>query len=662
MKTRRARLNKDLSGLRWVARSWWWSTGGLVVPWLLLGMHAEADTRLSNISTRGVVGTDDNVMIGGFVIRGALPVKVVVRGVGPSIPSGFVAPDEQLGNPRLDLFSSAGEIIARNDNWQDDPAAAQIPPQLQPLHPDESAVTLALPPGAYTAIVSGVGGTTGVGLVEVFELTPAGETRFINISTRARVETGDRVAIGGLIVSGNTPRSYVLRARAGSIPATAVAPGDLLADPVLQLFRDTTLIDENDDWENHPDAAAIPSIYRPQRPEEAAILVTLDPGSYTGIVSGADGGQGIAIVEVFEVTVDLADLSPGADLPLESLTLPSGFHIGLFARVTNPRQMAHGADGTIYVGSFEAGAVHAVQDLDFDGRAEAIHTIDTGLDNPTGVAWRDGDLFVAAVHRILRYPNIDARLTNPPEPEIVTASLPHDAHHGWKVLGFGPDGLLYTNVGAPCNVCERDAIYATIVRLDADASGTPPVTIVASGVRNTVGFDWHPGTGQLWFTDNGRDWLGDFMPPDELNRVSALGEHFGFPHINGNAMLDPDFGSGHNPDSYTAPELELGPHVAALGMAFYSGFAFPGAYVNQMFIAEHGSWNRSQTAGHTGYRITLAREQSPGKLVYETFIEGWLGANNEVWGRPADVITMPDGSLLIADDRADALYRVTFTP
>lgn len=634
----------------------------LLVVALVWSATTHAEARLTNLSTRGVVGSGDDVLIGGFVIRGPAPVQVVVRGVGPGIPAELVAIRDQLADPLLELYSSAGEIISHNDNWQDLPTSAQIPLHLRPVHPAEAAVIVTLPPGAYTAIVSGAGGTTGVGLVEVFEVAAAGETRFINLSTRARVETGDRVTIGGLIVSGTSPRSYVLRARAGSIPATAVAPGDLLPDPVIQLFRGASLIDHNDNWEVHPDAANIPTAFRPERSEEAAIFVTLDPGIYTGIVSGAGDGQGIAIVEVFEVTTDLPDLSAGEPLPLDTLALPAGFRLELFARVENARQMARAANGTIYVGSFAAGHVMAVQDLDFDGRADAIRTVDTGLDNPTGVAWRDGDLFVAAVHQILRYPDIDTRLANPPEPELVTASLPTDAHHGWKVLGFGPDGLLYTNVGAPCNVCERDAIYATIVRLDVDAADDPPVTIVASGVRNTVGFDWHPGTGELWFTDNGRDWLGDYLPPDELNRVSAPGEHFGFPYINGSAMQDPNFGGGHSPANYTAPQLELGPHVAALGMAFYSGYAFPGRYNHQVFIAEHGSWNRSQTAGHSGYRITLARESAPGTLVYETFIDGWLQSNNEAWGRPADVITLPDGSLLVADDHAGAIYRITHAP
>lgn len=451
-----------------------WVTGLLALS--LSAPLALADARLANIATRGVVGTGDNVLIAGFVIRGHVPQTVVLRAVGPSIDTQYVPLADQLADPVLELFSVVGESIARNDNWADAERAVDIPQALQPAHGAEAALVVTLPPGAYTAVVSGARGTTGVGLVEVFEVADgqaSGAPRLVNLSTRVRVETGDRVAIGGLIVAGGPARTYVVRARSSSIPPAAVAPADLLPDPVLQLFTGSTLIDANDNWQDHPAASSVPSSLAPTHPEEAAMLVTLDAGAYTGVVSGVDGGQGVAIVEVIEVTEDLPDLDAGPQLPLESLNVPDGFALSVFARVTNARQMALSESGTLYVGSFEAGQVSAVQDRDFDGRADAHFVIDTGLDNPTGVAWRDGDLFVAAVNRILRYRDIENRLDDPPEPEVVTASLPTDAHHGWKVLGFGPDGLLYTNVGAPCNVCLRDEIYATIVRLDVDSLGPP---------------------------------------------------------------------------------------------------------------------------------------------------------------------------------------------
>ena len=627
----------------------------------LASASGHADVRLANISTRGEVGTGHDVLIGGFVVQGSVPLTIVLRAIGPSIDERFTLSPERLADPHLELFSSAGDAIASNDNWMDDASSGDIPVELQPTHAAESALLVTLPPGAYTAIVSGVGGATGIGLVEVFEVGGSDLSRLINLSSRVRVGSGDSVAIGGLIVSGDdAPRTYLVRARSTSVGAGALAPETLLPNPRLELFRGEALIGVNDDWRSDAAAGQIPATHVPGFDEEAALLVTLEAGAYTGVVSGVDGGEGIAIVEVFEVTEDLVDLDVSPALPLHTLNVPERFGLSVFARVTNARQMARAANGTIYVGSFAAGRVVAIQDRDFDGRADAHHTIDTGLDNPTGVAWRDGDLFVAAVSRILRYRDIDNRLTDPPPPEVVTDALPTDAHHGWKVLGFGPDGLLYTNVGAPCNVCLRDEIYATIVRLDVDQPGTPEVQIVASGVRNSVGFDWHPTTGELWFTDNGRDWLGDHAPPDELNRLASPGEHFGFPFVHGDGALDPSFGAGIDPADYTPPALALGPHVAALGMAFYSGYALPVAYRNQAFIAEHGSWNRTASAGHIGYRLSFARELGSGQLGYETFIDGWLGADDEAWGRPSDIITMPDGSLLVADDRADAIYRITY--
>ena len=345
------------------------------------------------------------------------------------------------------------------------------------------------------------------------------------------------------------------------------------------------------------------------------------------------------------------------DLPLETLTLPEGFEISIFAEVENARQLARGDDGTIYVGSRRAGKVHAVRDNDGDYRADKVYLIDESLTMPSGVTFHDGDLFVGAVDRILRYPNIAAKLNSPPEPEVLIDNLPDEKHHGWKFIDFGPDNYLYVPVGAPCNIClSEDERFASILKIDIKE---PTAEIYARGIRNTVGFDWHPTTGELWFTDNGRDMLGDDIPPCELNRISAENQHFGYPFFHGDGIRDPEFGDGKNADDFEPPALALGPHVAPLGLLFYTGNQFPSRYKNQAFIAEHGSWNRSEEAGHTGYRVTLAIDSS-GTPVYETLIDGWLKEDNSAWGRPVDFLQLPDGSILISDDTAGVIYRLSY--
>jgi glucose/arabinose dehydrogenase len=278
---------------------------------------------------------------------------------------------------------------------------------------------------------------------------------------------------------------------------------------------------------------------------------------------------------------------------------------------------------------------------------------------PSGVAFRDGALYVADINRVLRWDGIDARVANPPEPTVVSEAFPSDRHHGWKFIAFGPDGLLYVPVGAPCNVCEGEKpIYATITRMKvgADGKGSPP-EVFASGIRNSVGFDWHPQTHELWLTDNGRDELGNDIPPDELNRAPQAGLHFGFPYCHGGDRPDPEFGKKQSCGKFVKPAIKLGPHVAAIGMRFYTGTMFPAAYRNQAFIAEHGSWNRDQPIG---YRVTLVKVDGSRAHSYETFAEGWLRKNGKAWGRPADVLIMPDGALLVSDDEAGAIYRISY--
>lgn len=338
-------------------------------------------------------------------------------------------------------------------------------------------------------------------------------------------------------------------------------------------------------------------------------------------------------------------------LPLERVRLPPGFEIRLYARVPEARSLALSPAGTLFVGTREDGRVFAVRDG--SGRPEAVVEIARGLDMPNGVAIRDGALYVAEVSRVTRYDGIESRLANPPKPVLVRG-FPSEHHHGWKFIAFGPDGLLYVPVGAPCNICQPGPMYAAIHRMRPDGSG---FETFARGIRNTVGFDWQPGTRDLWFTDNGRDMLGDDVPPDELNRAPRPGMDFGYPTCHGRNISDPQFGRGRPCSATTPPALELGPHVAALGMRFSTGRAFPEKYRNGIFIAEHGSWNRSHKIG---YRVMYVPLQNGQPVGYEVFAQGWL-QGERAWGRPVDVLVMPDGSLLVSDDHAGAIYRITYT-
>ncbi|NGP89551.1 PQQ-dependent sugar dehydrogenase [Fodinibius halophilus] len=342
----------------------------------------------------------------------------------------------------------------------------------------------------------------------------------------------------------------------------------------------------------------------------------------------------------------------------EKLDAPSGFTVDIFAAdVPNARQLALGAEGTVYAGSRNAGKVYAITDKNKDFKADSVFVIADNLRLPSGIAYRNGDLYIGAVSKILKLDSIDSQLHNPPEPTLITNRYPTEGHHGWKFIDFGPDGKLYVPVGAPCNICNPDKdIFASISRINPDGTGRE---IIAHGVRNTVGFDWHPQTGNLWFTDNGRDWLGDNRPPCELNNLSEKGQHFGYPYIHGNDIKDPEFGTlAEQIDTeFTAPAQELGPHVAPLGMIFYTGDMLPNSYKNQILIAEHGSWNRSEKIG---YRITKVMLKDGKATSYQTFIDGWLQRGEAVWGRPVDLLQLSDGSVLISDDHSGTIYRVTY--
>lgn len=353
------------------------------------------------------------------------------------------------------------------------------------------------------------------------------------------------------------------------------------------------------------------------------------------------------------------------DLPLDKIKLPPGFQIAVYAVAKGARSLTHGPNGTVFIstGGFSnpETKVYAAQDADGDQYAEKVTTVLDNLDNPNGIAFKDGALYVAERFKVTRYSNIMASLNNPPAPVRVFSNLPPSASHSWKYLAFGPDGKLYIPVGAPCNICNPDGNpatagkYARIFRMNANGSQFEEV---AKGVRNTVGFDWHPVTKELWFTDNGRDNLGDNLPPDELNRVTTTGLNFGYPRCHGGNIPDPQFAAGANcaAATFSKPARALGPHVAALGMRFYTGAMFPAAYKHGVFIAEHGSWNSTVPVG---YRVQLVRPQPNGTLSYENFATGWSQATG-VWGRPVDVLVMPDGALLVSDDKAGVVYRIWF--
>lgn len=337
------------------------------------------------------------------------------------------------------------------------------------------------------------------------------------------------------------------------------------------------------------------------------------------------------------------------------LRVPPGFSVTLLAHVPGARSMALGDKGTLFVSTMRGkGDVYAVRNP--FGPNPEVRTIATGLRMPNGLAFRAGDLFIGEPQRIVRIDGVEERLDDPPDPVVVVADLPFKGMlHSWKYLAFGPDGRLYVSVGAPCNICNEPG-FGVILRMNPDGSGRE---VYARGIRNTVGFTWHPETGELWFTDNGRDLLGDELPPCELNRAARAGLDFGFPYCHGGRVADPDFGTLGRCEDAVAPVQPLGPHVAPLGVRFYTGTMFPVGYRHQVFIAEHGSWNRSKDAGKTGHRVSLVRLQEGRAVAYETFMDGFLDAEVAL-GRPVDLLVAPDGALLVSDDTAGAVYRVSY--
>lgn len=361
---------------------------------------------------------------------------------------------------------------------------------------------------------------------------------------------------------------------------------------------------------------------------------------------------------ICSVPLLLSGLSALAGPPADFLRLPPGFKAEiLVADVPKARSMAMGDAGTLFVGTrFGAGVVYAIRDA--LGDHPQVTTFVQGLKVPNGVAFHKGALYVAEQRQIVRFPQAEQEHAGPRIPEVISTELPYkNGLHAWKYVAFGPDGKLYVPVGAPCNVCDEKE-FGLILRMNPDGSGRE---VIARGVRNSVGMTWHPQTGELWFTDNGRDMLGDELPACELNRMPAMGLDFGFPYCHGGDLPDPEFGTLGSCAKAEAPVQKLGPHVAPLGVQFYTGRMFPAEYRNQVFIAEHGSWNRSKDVSPTGYRISLVRLEGNSAVSYESFAEGWL-EGDKVLGRPVDLLVAPDGSLLVSDDERGVIYRISYQP
>ncbi len=369
---------------------------------------------------------------------------------------------------------------------------------------------------------------------------------------------------------------------------------------------------------------------------------------------------GCFLMKKFKVNppINLIGKSYDGELPIDKIKVPEGFRVNVYAEdVENARSICLSPTGTLFVGNRGGDKVLALKDLDGDGRAEKQYVLYSGGNMPNGVAYKDGDLYIAEVNRILKISDVESKLDNPGKPEVIYDQYPTESHHGWKYIAFGPDGKLYIPVGAPCNICDREEpIYNTITRMNPDGSN---MEIVQDGIRNSVGFGWHPVTKELWFTDNGRDMWGDDKPGCELNRATADGQHFGFPYCHQGDLLDDEFGKGKSCEDYVAPVQILDAHVAPLGMEFITSNTWPSNYQNRVLIAEHGSWNRTKKSGYKISMVSL--DENYNATAYEDFAIGWLNpADEDVWGRPVDMEWMPDGSLLVSDDFAEAIYRISY--
>ncbi len=339
---------------------------------------------------------------------------------------------------------------------------------------------------------------------------------------------------------------------------------------------------------------------------------------------------------------------------LKKIKLPAGFKIEVYASgIPEARQMAWGDDGTLYVGSYNATNVYAVTDK--DGK-HTVKTILKGLNMPTGIAYQNGALYVVAIDKLMRYDHPEANLDKMPEPTVVYDDMPSYVAHGWKYIAVGKEGEMYLPFGPPFNVGIPPTSVSQVRRVDPK---TGLAEIVALGVRNSVGGDVDPRTGDYWFTENARDWMSDDLPSDKLNHITKIGEHFGYPYCHQGDTPDPKFARGHKCSEFTPPVVNLGAHVAPLGMKFYTGSMFPADYKNNILIAEHGSWNRHKYQGGRIMRVTVDPDGKNAKQ--EVFAEGWITGNQEYSGRPDDIIVAKDGSILVADDWAGAVYRISYS-
>ncbi|HSE00771.1 MAG TPA: PQQ-dependent sugar dehydrogenase [Burkholderiales bacterium] len=347
-------------------------------------------------------------------------------------------------------------------------------------------------------------------------------------------------------------------------------------------------------------------------------------------------------------------ITPPAEIPLDRIKLPKGFQVEIWAHgMPGVRMMTRGSKGTIWAGTRVIGRVYEIKDK---GGMRTHRILAEKLVQPNGVAFQGGNLYVMAINRVFRYDGIEDNPNVKPVELTAQFKLPPEVHHNWKFIAFGPDSKLYVQVGSPCNICEPSPEHGQIRRYIADGSG---MEVVARGVRNSVGFDFHPQTGQLWFTDNGRDWMGDNGPQDELNRVSKIGQFFGFPYCHAQGVADLDFPKKDACKGVTLPVALMGPHAGALGMRFYTGSMFPKEYVNSIFVARRGSWNRDKLFA---FDVANVRATADGKNAKVTpFMTGFMDPKaNQFWGRPVDVLQLPDGSLLVSDEQNGAIYRVSY--
>lgn len=404
-----------------------------------------------------------------------------------------------------------------------------------------------------------------------------------------------------------------------------------------------------------PAPSAPPAAATPATPPPAAAMPAATPAAAPALPPGSpligrpDGNEAAAKL----APVAAPPLPAPADkLPTAQLKLPPGFNIEVYASgIANTRSLRVGDKGTVFVGTRFGNKVTAI--VKKDGKTE-IKTVASGLYRPNGLAYHNGTLYIAELSQISKIDNIENVLDNPPKPTVIYTDLPKDEAHGWKFLAVGPDNKLYVEVGQPGNNVLHDAAHGQIRRMNLDGTGAE---VVARGVRHSVGFDWNPVNKQLYFSDNGRDWLSEDVPQDELNRVTKVGEHFGAPYCYQGNILDSEFGWGHSCSDFTAPVALTGPHSAGLGLRFYTGNMFPKEYKNAIILARHGSWNRSKKFGGDVVVIKLNKDGTVRSI--EPFITGFL-VDNKYIGRPVDVQQMADGSLLLSDDWNGAIYRITY--